>query len=143
MGSKAKVWHTTEVEPGAYVPPLLELSRSVCFHNAGRVARIFKQYRQRFGSGQRIFTGTQHAGPAVVALLAGIPQIKDHEERKQALDDLHCLIQVLQVMSKSNLAAQRLLSVVERQLRNVGQDLGDLSELTASFPNFRSKDKPI
>ena len=69
--------------------------------------------------------------------------MNDHEERKQALDDLHCLVQVLQVMSKSNLAAQRLLNVVERQLRDVGQGLGDLSELTASFPNFCSKDTPI
>lgn len=93
---------------------LIELSKNVCFENAVRIASIFKQLRENFSSGQNILANTQHAGTAAIALLSGIPHIRKSDERKQGLDHLQCLLEALQILSKSCPPAERLVNFISQ-----------------------------
>jgi hypothetical protein len=105
------------------------LSRSICFDNAIRVARIFQIHRKRFDTRQIFVTGIQHAGTAATALIAAITQIRDPEERVRPLQHLRILGDALKAMSPTYQPAERMYNVFEDVLVEAGWDLQQLPEL--------------
>lgn len=105
------------------------LSRSICYDNAVRVARIFQIHRKRFDIRQIFVTGIQHAGTAATALIAAITQIRDQEERVRPLQHLRILADALKAMSPTYHPAERMFNVLEDVCLEAGWDLQTLPEL--------------
>ena len=89
------------------------LSRKVCLSNAIRVAKIFKYHHIRFQGSQMFITGLDHAGTAATALIAGIANIVDRNERTALLRYLRWIADALKGMSSAYRAAERMTSVLE------------------------------
>ena len=109
------------------------LSRTICFDNAIRVARIFQIHRKRFDTRQIFVTGIQHAGTAATALIAAITQIRDLEERVRPLQHLRILADALKAMSPTYQPAERMFNVLEDVCLEAGWDLQQLPELGDEF----------
>jgi hypothetical protein len=112
------------------------LSRTICFDNAIRVARIFQIHRKRFDTRQIFVTGIQHAGTAATALIAGITQIREVEERVRPLQHLRILADALKAMSPTYQPAERMFNVLEDVCQEAGWDLQQLPELGDDIPRL-------
>ena len=110
------------------------LSRTICFENAIRVARIFQIHRKRFDTRQIFVTGIQHAGTAATALIAAITQIRDSDQRIRPLQHLRILADALKAMSPTYQPAERMFNVLEDVLIEAGWDLQQLPELSDETP---------
>ena len=106
-----------------------KLSRTICFDSAIRVARIFQTHRKRFDTRRIFVTGIQHAGAAATALIAGITQIKDPQDRIDPLKHLRTLARALKSMCPTYQPAERMSNVLEDVCLESGWDLDQLPEL--------------
>ena len=109
------------------------LSRSICTQQAIRVARIFWQHRQRF-DGRKIFvTGIQHAGTAVLALVAALGFQRNDADRRTYLGYLEILSDALADMSHTYHPAGRMDDLLKAVLTQIRLGLG---ESPRSFHGF-------
>ncbi|KAI9812436.1 MAG: hypothetical protein M1827_004667 [Pycnora praestabilis] len=105
------------------------LSRSICFDNATRLARIFRFHRERFDTRQIFVTGLHHAGTAATALVAGITLIQDPKDRVEPLQHLQCLDDALQDMSHAYAPAERLSNILSNVMRESAWKLDQVPEM--------------
>lgn len=109
------------------------LSRSICTQQAIRVARIFWQHRQHF-DGRKIFvTGIQHAGTAVLALVAALGVQCNDSDRRTYLGYLEILSDALADMSHTYHPAGRMDDLLKAVLIQIRLGLG---ESPRSFHGF-------
>ena len=132
MGADGQLQEVGEEEPN--LDHYSTLSRTICFENAIRVARIFQIHRKRFDTRQIFVTGIQHAGTAATALIAAITQIRDPEERVRPLQHLRILSDALKAMSPTYHPAERMFNVLEDVCLEAGWDLRQLPELEDEVP---------
>ena len=132
MGADGQLQEVGEEAP--HVDHYSTLSRTICFDNAIRVARIFQIHRKRFDTRQIFVTGIQHAGTAATALIAAITQIRDAEERIRPLQHLRILADALKAMSPTYQPAERMFNVLEDVCLEAGWDLQQLPELGDEIP---------
>jgi hypothetical protein len=101
------------------------LSRSICTQQAIRVARIFWQHRQRF-DGRKIFvTGIQHAGTAVLALIAALAYSRNDTDRRTYIGYLEILSDAVADMSQTYQPAGRMDDLLKVVLAQIRTSLGD------------------
>jgi hypothetical protein len=132
MGADGQLQEVGKEEPN--LDHYSTLSRTICFENAIRVARIFQIHRKRFDTRQIFVTGIQHAGTAATALIAAITQIRDPEERVRPLQHLRILADALKAMSPTYHPAERMSNVLEDVCLEAGWDLQQLPELEDEVP---------
>lgn len=113
------------------------LSRSICTQQAIRVARIFWQHRQRF-DGRKIFvTGIQHAGTAVLALVAALGFQRSDSDRRTYLGYLEILSDALADMSHTYHPAGRMDDLLKAVLTQIRLGLGE-SPRSANLTSLQS-----
>ena len=113
-------------DPGSMIhDSRASLSRSICTQQAIRVARIFWQHRQRF-DGRKIFvTGIQHAGTAVLALVAALGYQRNEADRRMYLGYLEILSDALGDMSHTYHPAGRMDDLLKAILTQIRLGLDD------------------
>ncbi|KAF4120118.1 Fungal trans [Geosmithia morbida] len=107
------------------------LSRSICTQQAIRVARIFWQHRQRF-DGRKIFvTGIQHAGTAVIALIAALANHCNEADRRTYMGYLEILSGALADMSYTYHPAGRMNDLLGAVMGQIRLGLGEAAHIIA------------
>ncbi|KAI6781280.1 putative transcriptional regulatory protein -like protein [Emericellopsis cladophorae] len=103
------------------------LSRSICTQQAIRVARIFWQHRQRFDGRKIHVTGIQHAGTAVLALIAALAYQKSDTDRRTYMGYLEILSDALGDMNVTYHPAGRMDDLLKAVLTQIRLSLGEPS----------------
>lgn len=112
------------------------LSRSICTQQAIRVARIFWQHRQRF-DGRKIFvTGIQHAGTAVLALIAALAYQRSDSDRRMYIGYLEILSDALGDMSHTYHPAGRMDDLLKAVLAQIRLSIGDPPQTISCHQGF-------
>lgn len=112
------------------------LSRSICTQQAIRVARIFWQHRQRF-DGRKIFvTGIQHAGTAVLALIAALAYQRSDSDRRMYMGYLEILSDALGDMSHTYHPAGRMDDLLKAVLAQIRLSVGDAPQNSSGHQGF-------
>lgn len=104
------------------------LSRSICTQQAIRVARIFWQQRQRFDGRKIHVTGIQHAGTAVLALIAALAYQRSDSDRRTYMGYLEILGDALGDMSHTYHPAGRMNDLLKAVMEQIRLSLGDASQ---------------
>ncbi|KAM0349636.1 hypothetical protein ACHAPU_003463 [Fusarium lateritium] len=101
------------------------LARSICTHQAIRVARIFWQHRQRF-DGRKIFiTGIQHAGTASIALIAALAYQRGEPNFQTYIGYLEILSDAVGDMSSTYHPASRMHDLLKAVLEQIRSSMHD------------------
>ncbi|KAF5657466.1 nirA-like transcription factor [Fusarium heterosporum] len=101
------------------------LARSICTHQAIRVARIFWQHRQRF-DGRKIFiTGIQHAGTASIALIAALAYQRSEPNFQTYIGYLEILSDAVGDMSSTYHPASRMHDLLKAVLEQIRSSMHD------------------
>lgn len=101
------------------------LSRSICTQQAIRVARIFWQHRQRFDGRKIHVTGIQHAGTAVLALIAALAYQRSDSDRRTYMGYLEILSDALGDMSHTYHPAGRMHDLLKAVMGQIRLSLDD------------------
>lgn len=118
------------------------LSRNICTQQAIRIARIFWQHRQRF-DGRKIFvTGVQHAGTAVIALIAALTHQCSETDSRTYMGYLEILSSALGDMSYVYHPAGRMDDLLRAVMVQVRHGLGDASQTMARAQVFSFNGMP-